>query len=127
MKKLLFALLLAYSPFAFCENWVCFDGRYAFKYCVDVESIKDDGAYRTAQVKMIVPEGAQIDEDNIYYMKFAASFDCNNKTTSWLSVELFDKDDKILEGRSKTNPNPAYDPIGNDGTSRFLYERVCGK
>ena len=76
---------------------------------------------------MIVPEGAQIDEDNIYYMKFAASFDCNNKTTSWLSVELFDKDDKILEGRSKTNPNPAYDPIGNDGTSRFLYERVCGK
>ena len=127
LPSALLALLLAYSPLAFCGNWECAtaDG-YRFKHCVDTESIKDDGAHRIAHVKMIVPEDAR-DEDNISYMMFVASFDCENKASRWLSVDVYGKDDKILEGRSETNTNAAYEPLRDDGMSKFFDNYVCGK
>jgi len=127
MKKLLLVLLLAYSPMAFCENWECAAGEYNFKYCLDTESIKDDGAYRTVQIKMTTIEGMQMGGKDVSYMKFTTSFDCKNKTAAWLSADLYGKDGKIMEGESKTTPNPVYESTQNDDRSKFFGSLVCGK
>jgi len=131
MKKLLpsalLALLLAYSPMAFCENWECADGELGFSFCLDTESIKDEGLYRTAQIKMTVPEGMPMEGKDVSYLKFTVSFDCENKTATSLSADLYGKDGKIMEGESKANPNPVYESTQNDDTSKFFDSRVCGK
>jgi len=127
MKKLLFALLLAYSPFAFCENWVCFVGNDNLKYCVDIERVKDDGDYQAVQIKAIVPEGSEAEKKGASYLMLNSSFDCKNKTIAWLSVDLYGKDNKIMNGESLTNPNPVYKSPESDATLRFYDTLVCGK
>jgi len=119
----LFAMLLAYSPIAFCENWECEDGSYGFRHCIDLKSIKDDGAYRTAWAKLTSQEGAPIDEDGASYIKILASFDCNNNTAAFLSADWYDKDNKIMEGGAETLSDPVYRDVQPD----FLYNHVCGK
>jgi|GEM_PF-744855 len=136
MKKLLpsalLALLLAYSPLAFCENWKCASVGIDVKHCIDLDSIKDEGAYRKAHIKLffpkgMVPKGMKTSPDNFSYMKLSTSFDCKNKVARWLSSDLYGKDDKVIEGESKENPSPLYESTQKESVSKFFDSLVCGK
>jgi len=124
LPSALLALLLAYSPMAFCENWVCSE-RQNESLCIDLDSIKDEGAYRTARTKTIPFKESIVEGVLAYEIKALASLDCGKKTLAMLSATLYGKDKEVLKELSNKHPN--YRPFAPTSVGEFFYNHSCGK